>query len=222
METEEQNPPTALASKRIDSPDSSLTFRPGTKSGITSSSESRNASPERFRPSLSTQLGSETIGFIDEPTTNATTPLQNEQSPRLKLQSRATTALSLEGASRQTENSNPKDGLIASFSRNFLQREPRARSSFSQLASQKGSETGDSASVASYAHNSEDQDEESIFGDLIAAVAPQEKSLKAVTKMLYAWKDVDENFADEFDPVGELDSDAANEGSLLAVIFLKS
>jgi hypothetical protein len=162
-------------------------------------------SSEEERPPLPPRP--ETIDLLDED--SASRP----STARPHLQSQATTALSLKDISRQA-NSETVDTLIPSFGRTLLGRGLKARTSLSQLASTRGSEAGDTASIRSFIANSEEGQDESIFGDFSAEAAHQVHTEKVEVLSLteFPQDDGEDEFVREFEPIGELDETGDNEG----------
>jgi vacuolar fusion protein MON1 len=137
------------------------------------------------------------------------------QSTNQNLQSKATTALSLTDISpRSNQDSGSQDPPTIGFGSINLGRDLKAEESLSQLASARGSEIGDSASIRSYFPISEPGDEESLFDDFILTDSSQEPSgtIGLSGHEGFLIDDGEDDFASEFQPVGELDADCKNEG----------
>lgn len=178
-----------------------------------SRSRSRSASSETARPPLPPRH--KHTGTQDEGSTSPSgSPRLARLSSKQNLQSKATTALSLADIStqifpdgaRETHSSTPEK---ASTLQDIL---PKA--SFSRLASRRGSDAGDTASIRSYIPNAANAELESIFGDF-----PGMDHDRAVTDNFDSFdlsefqdEDTDFDFSDEFEPIGELDSEGHNEG----------
>jgi vacuolar fusion protein MON1 len=190
--------PTALRTSTSSSPNSNTIY-------------GRSTSPEGPRPPLPPRpprLDPETIVVNDDGIS------KHEPLSRPSLQSKATTALSLEDASAPTDARREKDGFVASVGRSLWGKDLRAKESLGQLRGQRGSETGDSVSIASYSLTAEEQEQESIFGDFIATDGEPEKSntMRLGGILLSPMEAVDDGFVDEFESIGELDKDCRNEG----------
>ncbi|KAH8704780.1 trafficking protein Mon1-domain-containing protein [Talaromyces proteolyticus] len=167
-----------------------------------------SSSSEGERPPLPPRP--ETIDLLDEDSTS------RPSTARPNLQSQATTALTLKDITGQTK-SDARDALIPSIGRTFLGRSLRARDSLSQLTSARGSEGGDTASIRSFIANSEEGQDESIFGDFTTETAHQGQSGKVDVLGLneFPQDGSDADFVDEFEHIGELDEDGHNEELLL-------
>lgn len=147
------------------------------------------------------------------PRPNTLSLLNDEATPRATLQAEPTTAVSRADVDYET----PEAGLNASTSlvARSLSRGLRAKASLSQLASPKGSsEAGDSASIRSSIQNGDVGDFEALFKDFVTTAEdgrPEAASLFHFPE--FAAEEVDDDgFLNEFEPVGELDEDAGNEG----------
>lgn len=147
------------------------------------------------------------------PRPNTLSLLNDEATPRTTLQAEPTTAVSRADVDSET----PEAGLNASNSlvARGLARGLRARASLSQLASPKGSsDAGDSASIRSSIQNGDVGDVEALFKDFVTTETgghPEAASLFHFPE--FAAEEVDDDgFLNEFEPVGELDEDAGNEG----------
>lgn len=174
-----------------------------------SGTRSRRASSTEPRPALPPRPG--TIDLLDEDSD------VRPSTARPNLQSQATTALSLDDISGQT-NSDAKNVITSGIGRSFLGRTLRAKASLSQLTSARGSETGDTASIRSYIPNAEESQEESIFGDFVLTDPAREQQGKIEILSLpeFPQDDGETDFVTEFDPVGELADDGHNEGKSIA------
>jgi hypothetical protein len=119
----------------------------------------------------------------------------------------------LKDISRQA-NSDTVDTLIPGFGRTLLGRGLKARTSLSQLNSTRGSEAGDTASIRSVIANSEEGQDESIFGDFAAEAAHHLHTEKVGVLGLpeFPQDDGANEFVREFDDIGDLDEISDNEG----------
>lgn len=167
-----------------------------------------STSSEEERPPLPPRP--ETIDLLDED--SASRP----STARPHLQSQATTALSLKDISRQA-NSDTVDTPIPGFGRSLLGCGLKARTSLSQLTSTRGSEAGDTASIRSFIANSEEGQDESIFGDFAAEAAHHLHAEKVGVLSLTEFPQDDgaDEFVREFDSIGDLDEVGDKEGMQL-------
>ncbi|KAJ5380722.1 Vacuolar fusion protein mon1 [Penicillium cataractarum] len=166
-------------------------------------SRNRSPSPEGPRPPL-------------PPRPNTLSLLNDETASRnANLQAEATTAVSRAEIGTLT----PEAGgsAYSTLAVRGLSRGLKARASLSHLASPKGSEAGDSASIRSSIQNSDAGDVEALFKDFVATapgVHPDAATLLHFPE--FPADDVDDDdFMAEFEPVGELNEDAGNEDLLL-------
>lgn len=150
------------------------------------------------------------------PRPNTLSLLNDEATPRATLQAEPTTAVSRADVDSET----PEAGINASTSlvARGLSRGLRAKASLSQLASPKASsDAGDSASIRSSIQNGDVGDVDALFKDFVNTAPgghPDATSLFHFPE--FAAEEVhDDGFLNEFEPVGELDEDAGNEGELL-------
>ncbi|KAL3471883.1 trafficking protein Mon1-domain-containing protein [Aspergillus californicus] len=171
-------------------------------------SSDRSSSPEGRPPPLPPRPS--TLSLLEDGGAAPGTPRLNPVA-HPNLQSRATTAVSLaEIASHDNGNEAlPVRTLPGSI---------RAKASLSHLATPKGgSDAGDSASVASYAPYSEAGDGENIFGDL--ASSDQEMVQQDSTGLMqfpeFQADDMEDDFASELEPVGDIDEGGHNEELVL-------
>lgn len=148
-----------------------------------------------------------TLNLLDE---GATPPGTVRQTTHPSLQGRATTAVSLTDIGFQQSQDGGKETHPAHIG---LPGNLRARASLSQLASSRGSETGDSASIRSSIPNAEAGDVENVFNDFAAesGVIHQDSSGLLQFPEFQA-DDVEDDFASEFEPVGEVSEGGENEG----------
>lgn len=154
------------------------------------------------------------LGLLDEDNT-ATSASSPSLRPltRPSLQSTATTAVSLADITPQGYSDNNKETYSALLGRNLASRGLKAKASLNQLASARASEAGDNASIRSFLPNA--GEEESIFGDFGPTEPEGESPGHAGLLSLPEFQadDVDDDFAGEFEPIGELEEGGQNEGS---------
>lgn len=164
--------------------------------------ESRDRSPssEGVRPPL-------------PPRPNTLNLLNDEPASRASLQAEATTAVSREEIGTQTSDIGSAHSTLAVRG---LPRGLKARASLSQLASPKGSEAGDSASIRSSIQNGDVGDVEALFKDFVTAVPGGHSDAASLLHFPeFPADDVDDDgFLSEFEPVGELNEEAGNEGRI--------
>lgn len=148
---------------------------------------------EEQRPALPPRPN--TLNLLDE----------NAGSPKAVRQAKATTAVSLTDIKSQADG--PKE--IRSVPGSI-----RAKASLSQVASSRGSEAGDSTSVRSSVANHDVGEMENLFNDFLAT--EPEGVHQDNTGLLqfpeFRADDVEDDFAGEFESVGEIDENKANEG----------
>jgi vacuolar fusion protein MON1 len=147
------------------------------------------------------------------PRPNTLSLLNDEATPRATLQAEPTTAVSRADVDSET----PEAGINASTSlvARGLSRGLRAKASLSQLASPKGSsDAGDSASIRSSIQNGDVGDVDALFKDFVNTVPGDHAEAASLFHFPeFAAEEVDDDgFLNEFEPVGELDEDAGNEG----------
>ncbi|KAJ9296573.1 hypothetical protein DTO271G3_5271 [Paecilomyces variotii] len=156
------------------------------------------------------------LGLLDEDNT-ATSASSPSLRPltRPSLQSTATTAVSLADITPQGYSDNNKETYSALLGRNLASRGLKAKASLNQLASARASEAGDNASIRSFLPNA--GEEESIFGDFGPTEAegesPGHEGLLSLPE--FQADDVDDDFAGEFESIGELEEGGQNEELLL-------
>lgn len=141
--------------------------------------------------------------------------------PNVQLQSQATTALSLKDINGQSQGFN--DGLATSFGQTFLGRGLRAKASLNQLPGTRTGEASDTASTRSFLP-SVDGHEESVFGDFIGGdvMTGHHVTVDVLGLPEFPQDDGDDDFADEFEPIGELAEDGQNEGEPGSLSFISS
>ncbi|KAL4788353.1 trafficking protein Mon1-domain-containing protein [Aspergillus varians] len=211
MESRESNPSQASSSDGdaqthlTDDPDDSL------KQSPQHHGSDRSSSPEGRPPPLPPRPG--TLRLLDDGGSAPGTPrLNTPTTAHSTLQSKATTAVSL---AEIAPHDNGKDAL--SF--RTLPGTVRAKASLSHLATSRGgSDAGDSAStIGSYAPYSEAGDVENIFGDLASSELGivQQDSTGLMQFPEFQADDVEDDFASEFEPVGDISEGEDNEELVL-------
>lgn len=173
---------------------------------------SHTSDAEEVRPPLPPRP--QTIDLLNEGTSS------RAPTTRPNLQSHATTALSLTDITGQT-NSDGIESFVSGFGRTLLGRGLRAKASLSQLNSARGSEAGDTASVVSYAPNSEEGQEESLFAEFSnESNVQQHGNIEILGLDEYPQDGSEHEFIEEFEPIGELDEDGQNEGRRLMLKYI--
>ncbi|KAL5000372.1 trafficking protein Mon1-domain-containing protein [Aspergillus recurvatus] len=172
-------------------------------------SSNRSQSPEGRPPPLPPRP--ETLSLLEDGGAAPGTPRLNAPTAHPGLQSRATTAVSL---AETSQNGRGKDALPV----RTLPGTVRAKASLSHLATPKGgSDAGDSASIISYAPYSESGDVENIFGSLASSEVGmiQKESTGLMQFPEFQADDVEDDFASELEPVGEISERGENEDLVL-------
>ncbi|KAJ5603948.1 hypothetical protein N7537_006904 [Penicillium hordei] len=177
--------------------------QPYISSPPTPDDDTRSVSSEGERPPL-------------PPRPNTLSLLNDETGPRVALQAEATTAISRTDI--ETQYPEAAESTFSTLAVRNLVQGPKARASLSQLASPRGSEAGDSASIRSSIPNGDSGDVEALFMDF-AATAPGSQS-QGATGLLdfpeFAADDIDDDgILSEFEAVGELNEEGDNEELLL-------
>lgn len=147
------------------------------------------------------------------PRPNTLSLLNDETGSRAALQAEATTAISRTDI--ETQPPEAAESAYPTLAFHGLAQGPKARASLSQLASPRGSEAGDSASIRSSIPNGDSGDVEALFMDF-AAPAPGSQR-QGATGLLdfpeFAADDIDDDgILSEFEAVGELNEEGDNEG----------
>lgn len=147
------------------------------------------------------------------PRPNTLSLLSDETISRATLQAEATTAISRTDIG--TQSPEVAANAYSTLAAHSLARGPKARASLSQLASSRGSEAGDSASIRSSIPNGDAVDVETLFMDF-AATAPASQG-QDPSGLLdfpeFAADDIDDDgILSEFEAVGELNEKGDNEG----------
>lgn len=128
------------------------------------------------------------------------------------LQARATTAVSLTDIGSKSHEEVPKQDSVAGAIRS-LPGTLKAKASLSQLASSRGSEAGDSASVRSSIPNTEAGEAENLFGDLASESGSNAQDATGLLQFPeFKSNEFRDDFTSEFEPVGEVDESRGNEG----------
>lgn len=146
------------------------------------------------------------------PRPNTLSLLNNESASRITLQAGATTAVS-----RAEIDSQTLEGTGSAYSslaiRNLAQG-LRAKANFSHLATSRGSEAGDTASIRSSVQNGDVGDVEALFKDFVTSSPGVHSGAGSLLHFPEFPADNmdDDGFLTEFEPVGEIDEDAGNEG----------
>ncbi|KAJ5168739.1 uncharacterized protein N7482_004333 [Penicillium canariense] len=166
-------------------------------------SRDRSPSPEGPRPPLPPRPN--TLSLLNDETASRTANLQCE----------ATTAVSR--GEIGTQSPEAAGSVYSTLAVRGLSRGLKARASLSHLASPRGSEAGDSASIRSSIQNSDPGDVEALFKDFVATAPVDQPGTASLLHFPeFPADDVDDDeFMGEFEPVGELDEDAGNEELLL-------
>lgn len=148
---------------------------------------------EEPRPALPPRPN--TLNLLDE----------NAGSSKAVQQARATTAVSLTDINSRADVSKDIRSVPGTL---------RARASLSQVASSRGSETGDSTSVRSSLANHDVDEMENLFKDFLATEPEgvHEDSTGLLQFPEFRADDVDDDFAGEFESIGEIDENEGNEG----------
>ncbi|RMZ46160.1 Vacuolar fusion protein mon1 [Aspergillus flavus] len=170
-----------------------------------SSVRERSTSPEGPPPPLPPRPN--TLNLLDEGASSSRTLRQSTQSA---LQSRATTAVSLTDIASH-------DGGKESYPARGLPGTLRAKASLSHLASPRGSDTADSASVKSSVPQTDFGEVENVFSDFVAAESGpmQHDSTGLLQFPEFQADDVDDDFTEEFEPVGDVGDEGENEELVL-------
>lgn len=182
-----------------------------------STPKSRSESLETARPPLPPRP--KTVGAQDEEATSPTgSPRLARLGSKQNLQSSATTALSLADISTQIFPDGSRETHSSTPDKASNLQDVMPKASISRMTSRRGSESGETASIRSYIPNAVAAgDLESIFGDFPGRAGWN----SAVTDNFDSFdlaefqdEDTDFDFSDEFEPIGQLDTDGYNEGML--------
>ncbi|PYH91974.1 SAND protein [Aspergillus ellipticus CBS 707.79] len=169
-----------------------------------STGRARSATPEERPPPLPPRPN--TLNLLDDGGASPRPPGNLTQSA---LQSQATTAVSLTDIASQDAG---KETLAVRSLPGTL----RAKASLSHLASARGSEAGDSASIRSSVPHG-DADVDNVFGDFLATEPGliRQHSSGLMQFPEFQADDVEDDFASEFEPVGEVSADGDQEELVL-------
>ena len=167
-----------------------------------SSVRERSTSPEGPPPPLPPRPN--TLSLLDEGASSTRTVRQSNQTA---LQSRATTAVSLTDIASH-------DGGKESYPARSLPGTLRVKASLSHLTSPRGSDTADSASIRSSVPQTELGEVENVFSDFVVTESGpmQQDSTGLLQFPEFQADDVDDDFAEEFEPVGDV-GDGEHEGA---------
>ncbi|KAL3263898.1 hypothetical protein ABHI18_001300 [Aspergillus niger] len=148
-----------------------------------------------------------TLNLLDEGGASLRVPRQPAQPA---LQSRATTAVSLPDVASQDTG---KD----TFAARNIQGALKAKASLSHLASPRGSEAGDTASIRSSIPQGDLGDVENVFGDFLATEPGliRQHNTGLLQFPEFQADDVEDDFASEFEPVGDVGEEGENEELVL-------
>lgn len=167
------------------------------------SGRERNTSPEGPPPPLPPRPN--TLSLLDE----GVSSWNVGPSAQPVLQSRATTAVSLTDIASH-------DGGKESYPARSLPGTLRAKASLSHLASSRGSDTPDSASIRSSVPRTDIGEVDNVFSDFIATDSgPNQDSTGLLQFPDFQEDDVDDDFTKEFEPVGEVGDEDENEELVL-------
>jgi len=180
-----------------------------------SNGRSRSISPEGQRPPLPPRPSNLAL-LTERSITSSGTSQPTKPSTRPSLLSKATTALSLTDINTQINPHGSREQHTST--RQGPAQSGPSKGNLKHLTSTRTSEGGDSSSVRSYLPNaSHSQEVESIFGDVLGGwqdESEQGEKQGLVRSRTFELDQGDVDFDHEFEDVGELDSDAKNEGML--------
>lgn len=197
------------------------TLQPDQSESRDESVDSPSTAPSESSPphtqSRDRSLSSEGVRPPLPPRPNTLNLLNDETASRASLQAEATTAVYRAEIGTQTPDTGSSHSTLALRG---LPRGLKARASLGQLASPKGSEAGDSASIRSSIQNGDVGDVEALFQDFVtAAPAGHTDAASLLHFPEFPADDVDDDgFMIEFEPIGELNEEAGNEGRVFHVI----
>ncbi|KAJ5136530.1 hypothetical protein N7448_005084 [Penicillium atrosanguineum] len=137
------------------------------------------------------------------PRPNTLNLLNDETASRASLQAEATTAVSRAEIGTQTPDA---ENTYSTLAVRGLPRGVKARASLSQLASPKGSEAGDSASIRSSIQNGDVGDVEGLFKDFVTGATGEHSDAASLLHFPeFPADDVDDDgFLSEFEPICSL------------------
>ena len=188
----------------------------GVTIGESSGSRSRSVSPETAPPPLPPRLKSNNT-HDEAVSLSPGSPRLVRLASKQNLQPKATTSLSLADISTHILPNGSRETHSSTLEKTTALQDVMSKPSFSRMASRRGSEA---ASIRSYVPNASNAGEvESIFGDFPgmdnertgwnSAIADNFDSFDLAE---FQDEDTDIDFSNEFEPIGELDSDGENEG----------
>lgn len=156
------------------------------------------------------------------PRPNTLSLLNDESASRATLQAGATTAVSRTEIDTHGNESVAGTGYSPLAFRDLTQG-LKAKASLSHLASSRASETGDTASIRSSVQNGDVGDVDALFKDFVNSHPGEHlESTGLLHFPEFPADDLDDDeFLTEFEPVGEVDEDAGNEGMALKCITAK-
>ncbi|PWY70958.1 vacuolar fusion protein mon1 [Aspergillus heteromorphus CBS 117.55] len=208
MESTPSGPsPDAPADDTPHTPPAEIDLHPSSSEIPSTDSQGRDRSttPEERPPPLPPRPT--TLTLLDDGGAPPRTP--NPSQPA--LQSRATTAVSLTDIASQ-------DAGKESYTVRSLPGTLKARASLSHLTSARGSEAGDTASIRSSVPHGDVGDVENVFGDFLSTesgLIRQHSSTGLLQFPEFQADDVEDDFASEFEPVGEIGEDGDQEEMVL-------
>ncbi|KAJ5773268.1 Vacuolar fusion protein MON1 [Penicillium paradoxum] len=150
------------------------------------------------------------------PRPNTLSLLNDETGTRATLQAGATTAISRTDI--ETQSPEAAGSAYSTLAMRNLTRVPKAKASLSQLASPRGSEAGDSASIRSSIPYGDTGDVETLFMDFAATGSGSQghDTPGLLDFPEFAADDIDDDgILSEFEAVGELNESGDNEEMLL-------
>ncbi|KAE8367817.1 vacuolar fusion protein mon1 [Aspergillus caelatus] len=201
MDSENKKQPQDSLYGNDDSKDETTCSSKSSPTMAASSVRERSPSPEGPPPPLPPRPN--TLSLLDEGASSSRTLRQSTQSV---LQSRATTAVSL------TDIASHDGGKESHPARN-LPGTLRAKASLSHLASPRGSDTADSASIRSSVPQTDVGEVENVFSDFVMTESGpmQHDSTGLLQFPEFQADDVDDDFTEEFEPVGDVGDEGENE-----------
>ncbi|KAE8421682.1 vacuolar fusion protein mon1 [Aspergillus pseudocaelatus] len=205
MDSENKKQPQDSLYGNDDSKDETTCSSKSSPTMAASSVRERSPSPEGPPPPLPPRPN--TLSLLDEGASSSRTLRQSTQSV---LQSRATTAVSL------TDIASHDGGKESHPARN-LPGTLRAKASLSHLASPRGSDTADSASIRSSVPQMDVGEVENVFSDFVMTESGpmQHDSTGLLQFPEFQADDVDDDFTEEFEPVGDVGDEGENEELVL-------
>ncbi|KAE8373727.1 vacuolar fusion protein mon1 [Aspergillus bertholletiae] len=205
MDSESKNQPRGSLDGNDDNKDETTCSLNPSPTMAASSVRERSTSPEGPPPPLPPRPN--TLSLLDEGASSSRAVRQSAQSA---LQSRATTAVSLTDIASH-------DGGKESYPARSLPGTLRAKASLSHLASPRGSDTADSASIRSSVPQTDLGEVENVFSDFVTTESGpmQQDSTGLLQFPEFQADDVDDDFTNEFEPVGDVGDEGENEELVL-------